>query len=180
MPLAPYATLQQLQDFLSEVSPDASRQADLYAALLRASSAVEDFCCRDFAPGQRTESKWAAAPIMTPRATPVASIISATQDGAPIELVKRMGGSVLARKDGLPFSGEVEVTYTTEAPVPNSVQMATLLTAQAMADAPAYDQNAGGTQSAGLYSFSAHAGGAGSLPPAARALLEPLRAVFLV
>lgn len=179
MPLAPYATLADLIAFLQEPSPDASREADLQLALERASEAIEDFTSRDFGPGQRTESVWSTGPVLMPKAVPVASLDAISQDGQPVQAVLRMGGSIIARQDGLSFSGEVSFTYTVTAPVPDSVVQATLMTAQAMSDAPAYDQNAGSSQNAGLYSFSQHAGGAGSIPPGALSLLRKVARVFI-
>ena len=169
MALANYISLVELKAFLAETTAD--RDAELTAAIAAATAAIERECLRDFGPGQRAEAGQVSGMFFTPMAGPVVSVEAFSVDGKAVTPKILLGGKVVGRADGLPIDGQVAIQYTTAALVPADVKFATQLTAQAMADAAAYDQNATNIQAGGVYSASIQPGGAGSIPVGARSLL---------
>lgn len=180
MPLAPYITLAELQAHLSEPSPlDPARQADMEGAILTASGLIEAHCSRDFAPGQRTETLLGNGSFVMPKAKPVAVVTTFIVDGVPRDPKIQLKGAVVSRRDNGAVDGDVTITYSVSEAVPEPVKLATKLTAQAILDAPAFDQNGSGYQAGGVYSTSMHQFGVGAIPPGAQTILSPFKRPFV-
>lgn len=176
MALAPYASLDDLKSRLGETTSD--RDAELTDFLIDATSAVEDFTGRDFGPGTRTEAGRGSGPFIMPRCIPVATVTSLTINGEAVTPVIELGGKVVSAKERPIIEGEWVLVYTTTEAVPRTVRNATLMTAQAMSDAPAMDGNLTGISVNGVIQGGFQPGGAGYIPTGAQSLLQPFVRVF--
>lgn len=171
MALAPYATLADLKARLGEETN--ARDAELTSFINAATDAVEQFCSRDFGAGTRTEYGSGPAAFLMPRAEPVTSVTSLTIEGTVVAAKVILQRKAVARTDGLDIEGEWALVYVTNAPVPESVKLATLMTAQAMSDAPAFDANLTGVSVAGVVQGGFQQTGAGNIPLGAQSMLNP-------
>lgn len=171
MALAPYATLADLKARLGEET--SARDAQLTGFLSAATDAVEQFCGRDFGAGTRTEYGSGPIPFIMPRAEPVTAVTSLTIDGTLVSARVVLHRKGVVRTDGLDIMGEWVLVYVTDARVPESVKLATLMTAQAMSDAPAFDTNLTGVSVAGVVQGGFQQTGAGNIPLGAQSLLNP-------
>jgi hypothetical protein len=171
VPLSPYITLGDLRAYLGD--RDTLTDLEATGAISSASSMIERYTGRDFGPGTRVEA-WAAtgSTAYFPRATPIASLIYLFVDGAAVAGRIAVGRTAICREDKLPFTGEVEVTYSTLVAVPDDVKLATCITAQAILDSPAMDKNL--TAMPGSMGGAYDGPGPGALPRSARSILDPL------
>lgn len=171
MALAPYATLADLKARLGEET--SARDAELTSFINAATDAIEQFCSRDFGAGTRTEYGSGAANFIMPRAEPISAVTSLTIDGTVVASKVVLQRKGVARADGVEVEGDWALVYVTNAPVPESVKLATLMTAQAMSDAPAFDTNLTGVSVAGVVQGGFQQTGAGNIPLGAQSLLNP-------
>lgn len=171
MALAAYASLADLKARLGETTSE--RDAALTNFLLDATDAIEQFTGRDFGPGTRTERGRGYGPFIMPKASPIDSVTSFTINGDSVTPVIELGGTAVSAKERTLIDGEWVLVYVTSEPVPRSVQAATLMTAQAMSEAPAFDLNMTGISINGVVQGGFHQAGAGAIPPGAQTLLQP-------
>lgn len=165
-----YASLAALKTRLGEATNE--RDADLDVYLLAASEAISNVTHRDFGPGTRTEYGRGSGPVIVPMASPIQAVTSFTVEGLAVTPKIELGRTAVGRADRQDIVGEWELTYETIAVVPEMVVLATLMTAQAMSDAPAFDLNLNGVSVAGVIQGGFQAQGAGYIPPGAMSLLQ--------
>lgn len=172
MPAAAYVTLAAAKAWLGESGTE--NDAAIEDAIAKASQAVESYCSRDFASGQRTEQVFGSgSQFLFMKHTPITAVASCIVRGQAISVdfnimaVRRTDGGTFGVHDA------PVVTYTAGlAQIPEDVKLATLLTVQAIRGAPALDPNLAGESTVGFGSASYMPEGPGTVPRAARDLLE--------
>lgn len=175
--LTAYADLVELKKRIGEEGTD--RDGDLTSFLISASSAINDFTGREFGPGTRTEYGWCSSrPFIMPKAEPIASVVQLKIEGTVVPARIEMGRKAVARADMGLIDGDWELTYIVSEEVPRAVMEAALMTAQAMADAPAFDHNMTTASIGGVVQGAFQQSGAGYIPQGAQSLLRPLVRVF--
>jgi hypothetical protein len=122
------------------------------------------------------------APSVALKRAPVTVVSAVKVSGAAIALTGLVTqGRMLLRRDGIFPLGKasVEVTYTAGYnPLPDPITLGTKMAIKALWTAPGFELNFASHSIAGVESASFIAGGPGSLPPGARALLQPYRRNF--
>lgn len=178
MPAAPYVSVNDMKTWLGETTSDNDEK--LRSAALIASSLIESFCERDLASAAKTEtlygngSRW-----LLPRRTPITAVASCLVEGVSVPV--SFEPTRIKRTDNSIFEYQQAVTLTFTAgytKLPDDVAHATKLTAQAIYNSPAYDQNFQTENLSGVFSGSYHQFGPSNIPPAARLMLEAYRARY--
>jgi hypothetical protein len=178
MPVAPYVSLSEMKVWLGENSTENDEK--ISGATIIASTLVQSFCERDLASASATETLYGnGTRWLLPRRTPITGVASCLVEGVAVpvsfepERIKRTDHGVFE------YQQAVSVTFTAGyAVLPNDVVHATKLTAQAIYNSPAYDQNFQAENLSGVFSGAYHQFGPSNMPPAARLILETYRARY--
>jgi hypothetical protein len=173
----PYITLAELKDWLDETGSDYDGQ--LLSAISAAEAMIDRFLGYSFGPKTLTEMvPGSGGPTIFPKLTPVTAVSSCTVDGQAVAVTFNTIG--VRRTDGgvFPLSSAIMLTYTGGLPVPDDVKTAMKMTAQAIFSSGDLDANMMGEAIAGAVQGSYQPGGPGSLPIAARTILQPIRRTF--
>jgi hypothetical protein len=178
MPAAPYVTVSELKGWLGETTSDNDEK--LRSAALIASSLIERLCERDLSAATKVETLYGNGSCwLFPRRTPITAVSSCVVDGSSVpvtfepERIKRTDSGIFE------YQKAVTITFTAGyAKLPEDVVHAAKLTAQAIYNSPAYDQNFQAENLSGVFSGSYHQFGPSNIPPAARFMLEAHRARY--
>lgn len=174
MPASAYIQLSDLKAWLGITEADDDNL--LLAAIMAASGSIEDFCQRDFISAARTEIVYGnGSAYLYPRNTPIASVASVTmEDGTALAFQAEQSRIRLTARQS-PDQAPITVVYTAgyaQAALPEPVKLAVKMTAQAIYDSPAHDQNVM-AENLGGFAATFQPGGAGFIPTAAQNLLRP-------
>jgi hypothetical protein len=160
--------------------PGQDRDDEVLAAIKAASALISRYCNADLGLQQTTEVLFGlGSDLIFPRRGPLVAVVSiAPEKGSNI--AGRVSGNAIKASEGGWFArgAEYTVTYTAGyATLPEDLLLAARITTAGVFNASAYDPNLANESLGGVISGSFAGDGPGSLPPAARALLNPLRQV---
>jgi hypothetical protein len=182
----PWITLSMLKGWLSIT--DTSQDANLTPLITAATQACVSFISRDLVLVTTTETYDGTGSTILPlNVFPVISVSAVSMDGCPIlpagfnQAGYTVGKFSLLAKSMCWSKGvqNITVSYTAGYPsVPTDAVQACLLTASAMFNSMASDPNLQSESTAGVFSGTFWAGGAGAVPPAARSLLSTYRQAY--
>lgn len=178
MPAAAYIQLSDLKSWLGIT--DGDEDALLLAAILSASASIEDFCQHDLISAQRTEVVYGNGtaylyPRNAAQDTPITAVASVTMEDGTALAFKAERTRIRLTERTAPDQAPITVVYTaghTQSAMPEAVKLATKMTAQAIYDSPAHDQNVM-AENLGGFAATFQPGGAGFIPTAAQNLLRP-------
>ena len=170
-----YVSLNDMKAWLGEKTTD--NDAQISSAILVASSLIAGFCEYELLAATKTETIFGnGSKSLFPRRLPITAVASCMENGVAVPV--SFHPEAITRTDGYVFQAHapVQVAFTAGYdPLPDDVVHAAMLTAQAVYNSPAFDQNFQSENVAGVFSGAYHQFGPGNVPPAARLMLERYR-----